>query len=404
MVVQPFNTEVGAGTLNPATIAAGARARAVAGRVRRAERPARRRPLRREPEPAADAHPVPGDPQAGPGQPAGAVPRQPRGARASTSTRHDVRFVEDNWANPAIGAWGLGWEVWLDGLEITQFTYFQQAGGMTLDPVSVEITYGIERIMMALQGVSHFKDIAYAPGISYGEAFGQAEYEMSRYYLDDADVERQKRPLRGVRERGPPDDRRAPPGPRAHLRAAAAPTRSTCSTPAAPSVRRSGPRRSPGCGTLAREVAQLWAERRTELEHPLGIAELPAAGAAADRVPAIGRDPTAAVRDRHRGDAAVGGHQDRRGGAAALTEKLAATRLGHGDITTYAHAAPGRRVRRERRPASRTPSGWCAARGSRPRTTPTATSTKAAAGFARGQGSTSPSCTTWTSTASSTSR
>jgi glycyl-tRNA synthetase len=107
--------------------------------------------------------------------------------------RHDVRFVEDNWASPALGAWGLGWEVWLDGLEITQFTYFQQAGGMTLDPVSVEITYGIERIMMALQGVSHFKDIAYAPGISYGEAFGQAEYEMSRYYLDDADVESQKR-------------------------------------------------------------------------------------------------------------------------------------------------------------------------------------------------------------------
>src|SRR5690606_927662 len=70
-----------------------------------------------------------------------------------------------------------------------QFTYFQQAGGLTLNPVSVEITYGIERILMALQGVSHFKDIAYAPGISYGEVFGQSEYEMSRYYLDDADVD-----------------------------------------------------------------------------------------------------------------------------------------------------------------------------------------------------------------------
>ncbi|MFD0851239.1 glycine--tRNA ligase subunit alpha, partial [Actinomadura adrarensis] len=113
---------------------------------------------------------------------------------------HDVRFVEDDWASPALGAWGLGWEVWLDGLEITQFTYFQQSGGLTLDPVSVEITYGMERIIMALQGVSHFKDIVYAPGgwwgeatgakhgISYGEAFGQAEYEMSRYYLDDADI------------------------------------------------------------------------------------------------------------------------------------------------------------------------------------------------------------------------
>jgi glycyl-tRNA synthetase len=101
---------------------------------------------------------------------------------------HDVRFVEDNWASPALGAWGLGWEVWLDGLEITQFTYFQQAGGQALDPPSVEITYGMERILMALQGVRHFKDIVYAPGLTYGELFSQAEYEMSRYYLDDADV------------------------------------------------------------------------------------------------------------------------------------------------------------------------------------------------------------------------
>src|SRR5699024_6030585 len=85
--------------------------------------------------------------------------------------------------------WGLGWEVWLDGLEITQFTYFQQVGGQNLDPVSVEITYGMERILMALQGVSHFKDMVYAEGVSYGEIFGQSEYEMSRYYLDDADVE-----------------------------------------------------------------------------------------------------------------------------------------------------------------------------------------------------------------------
>ena len=102
---------------------------------------------------------------------------------------HDIRFVEDNWAQPAIGAWGLGWEVWLDGMEITQFTYFQQVGGQNLDPVSVELTYGIERIMMALQGVTHFKDMEYASGISYGEAFGQSEYEMSRYYLDDADIQ-----------------------------------------------------------------------------------------------------------------------------------------------------------------------------------------------------------------------
>ena len=105
-----------------------------------------------------------------------------------------MRFVEDNWAQPAIGAWGLGWEVWLDGMEITQFTYFQQVGGHNLDPIPVELTYGVERILMAVQGVTHFKDIVYATTpdgqtITYGAAFGQAEYEMSRSYPDAADVD-----------------------------------------------------------------------------------------------------------------------------------------------------------------------------------------------------------------------
>lgn len=102
---------------------------------------------------------------------------------------NDIRFVEDNWESPALGAWGLGWEVWLNGLEITQFTYFQQAGGFTLDPVSVEITYGLERILMALQRRSHFKEIEYAANVTYDEVFGRSEYEMSVYYLDAADVE-----------------------------------------------------------------------------------------------------------------------------------------------------------------------------------------------------------------------
>ena len=82
---------------------------------------------------------------------------------------HDIRFVEDNWESPALGAWGLGWEVWLDGQEITQFTYFQQAGGQNLDPVSVEITYGIERIALALQGVDSAWSIDWLDGISYGD-------------------------------------------------------------------------------------------------------------------------------------------------------------------------------------------------------------------------------------------
>src|SRR5512137_1671419 len=104
--------------------------------------------------------------------------------------QHDIRFVEDNWEQPALGAWGLGWEVWLDGLEITQFTYFQQAGGFVLDPVAVEITYGLERIIMALQGVDHFKKIAFAPGLTYDEVLGQNEYEMSVYNLDEANTDR----------------------------------------------------------------------------------------------------------------------------------------------------------------------------------------------------------------------
>lgn len=101
---------------------------------------------------------------------------------------NDIRFVEDNWESPALGAWGLGWEVWLNGLEITQFTYFQQAGGLALDPVSVEITYGLERILMSLQGRTHFKDINYSEDYTFGQLFGRAEYEMSRYYLDCASI------------------------------------------------------------------------------------------------------------------------------------------------------------------------------------------------------------------------
>jgi glycyl-tRNA synthetase len=107
-------------------------------------------------------------------------------------TKRDIRFVEDNWESPALGAWGLGWEVWLDGMEITQFTYFQQAGSLALDSVAVEITYGLERIIMALQGKTHFKDIVYAPGITYGEILMQNEVEMSKYNLDEADVSRSR--------------------------------------------------------------------------------------------------------------------------------------------------------------------------------------------------------------------
>ncbi len=102
---------------------------------------------------------------------------------------HDIRFVEDNWESPALGAWGLGWEVWLDGQEITQFTYFQQAGGQTLDPVSVEITYGIERIVLALQGADTAWSIDWLDGVSYGDVMFSDEVEHCRYYFDVADVD-----------------------------------------------------------------------------------------------------------------------------------------------------------------------------------------------------------------------
>ncbi len=102
---------------------------------------------------------------------------------------HDIRFVEDNWEQPALGAWGLGWEVWLDGQEITQFTYFQQAMGANLDPVSVEITYGLDRIALALQDVNSVWELDYGAGTVYGDLLLQAEIEHCRYYFDEADVE-----------------------------------------------------------------------------------------------------------------------------------------------------------------------------------------------------------------------
>ncbi len=101
---------------------------------------------------------------------------------------HDIRFVEDNWESPALGAWGLGWEVWLDGQEITQYTYFQQTGGLDLDPVSVEMTYGLDRIVLALQGVDAVWDIDFGSGVQYGDLLLRREIEHCNYYFNLADV------------------------------------------------------------------------------------------------------------------------------------------------------------------------------------------------------------------------
>ncbi|WP_018923727.1 glycine--tRNA ligase subunit alpha [Salsuginibacillus kocurii] len=100
---------------------------------------------------------------------------------------HDIRFVEDNWEHPALSAWGLGWEVWLDGMEITQFTYFQQVGGLEAEPVSAEITYGIERLASYIQDTENVFDLEWVDGFTYGDVFYQPEYEHSKYTFELAD-------------------------------------------------------------------------------------------------------------------------------------------------------------------------------------------------------------------------
>src|SRR5208337_3688734 len=102
--------------------------------------------------------------------------------------RHDIRFVEDDWESPTLGAWGLGWEVWLDGMEITQFTYFQQVGGIDLSPISVEITYGIERIAMYLQDVDNVYHIKWNDSVLYGDIYLEPEREYSVYNFEEADA------------------------------------------------------------------------------------------------------------------------------------------------------------------------------------------------------------------------
>ncbi len=106
---------------------------------------------------------------------------------------HDVRFVEDNWESPTLGAWGLGWEIWLNGMEVSQFTYFQQVGGIECKPVSGELTYGLERIAMYIQGVESVYDLVWTKGpqgvVTYGDVFHQNEVEMSEYNFDHANVD-----------------------------------------------------------------------------------------------------------------------------------------------------------------------------------------------------------------------
>lgn len=102
---------------------------------------------------------------------------------------HDIRFVEDNWESPTLGAWGLGWEVWLDGMEVTQYTYFQQIGGIECAPIAVELTYGLERLASYLQNIDNVYDLEFVEGVNYAAIFKQPEYEHSKYTFEIADTE-----------------------------------------------------------------------------------------------------------------------------------------------------------------------------------------------------------------------
>ena len=189
VIWQPYNVQVGAGTMNPATFfrVLGPepwRVAYVEPSVRPADGRYAENPNRWQQyyQYQVILKPDPGDPQE--------LYLRSLEAIGVDLAQHDVRFVEDNWEQPALGAWGLGWEVWCDGQEISQYTYMQQAGGFALDPVSVELTYGLERIMLFLQGAETFLDIAWEGDITYGDLLYRQEVEHCTYNFELADVER----------------------------------------------------------------------------------------------------------------------------------------------------------------------------------------------------------------------
>jgi glycyl-tRNA synthetase alpha chain len=188
VILQPYDVEVGAGTFHPATTL-----RALGPKPWRAAyvQPSRRPADGRYGEnPNRLQHyyqfqvilkPAPADSQE--------LYLKSLKALGIDMLRHDIRFVEDDWESPTLGAWGLGWEVWLDGMEVTQFTYFQQVGGIECDPVSTELTYGLERLAMYVQGVENVYDLDYnGAGTRYGDIFKRAEREFSAYNFEHADA------------------------------------------------------------------------------------------------------------------------------------------------------------------------------------------------------------------------
>jgi len=188
VILQPYDVEMGAGTFHPATSL-----RALGPKPWRAAyvQPSRRPTDGRYGEnPNRLQHyyqfqvilkPAPADSQT--------LYLKSLDALGIDPKRHDIRFVEDDWESPTLGAWGLGWEVWVDGMEVTQFTYFQQVGGIECDPVSTELTYGLERLAMYVQGVENVYDLDYnGAGVTYGDVFKRSEREFSAYNFEYADT------------------------------------------------------------------------------------------------------------------------------------------------------------------------------------------------------------------------
>jgi len=188
LIWQPYDVEKGAGTFNPATFlrCLGPKPWSVAY-VEPSRRPADGRygenpnRLQHYYQYQVVIKPAPADIQQVYLSSLKAIGLDPR--------RHDIRFVEDDWESPTLGAWGLGWEVWLDGMEATQFTYFQQVGGIDLNPISVEITYGLERLAMYSQKKDNVYDLVWTDGVKYGDVHLEDEKQWSRYNFEEADTE-----------------------------------------------------------------------------------------------------------------------------------------------------------------------------------------------------------------------
>ncbi|MGH6973660.1 MAG: glycine--tRNA ligase subunit alpha [Stellaceae bacterium] len=188
VILQPYDVEMGAGTFHPATTLRALGPKAWnAAYVQPSRRPSDGRygenpnRLQHHYQFQVILKPAPAASQA--------LYLDSLAALGIDAKRHDIRFVEDDWESPTLGAWGLGWEVWLDGMEVTQFTYFQQVGGIECDPVSTEITYGLERLAMYVQGVENVYDLDYnGAGVKYGEIFKRAEREYSAYNFEVADT------------------------------------------------------------------------------------------------------------------------------------------------------------------------------------------------------------------------